>query len=74
MAMLPHGSRNVGIASRGRGLAGTLMLPIWESATMIVDPYSDAAEGEVRLTLTMLFGEPTMVRGDNWRQIKTIDG
>ena len=64
----------VGIASRGRGLEGTLMLPIWESATMIVDPYSDAAEGEVRLTLTMLFGEPTMVRGDNWRQIKTIDG
>lgn len=41
---------------------------------MIVDPCSDAAEGEVRLTLTMLFGEPTMVRGDNWRQIKMIDG
>ena len=63
----------VGIASRARGLVGTLMLPIWENATMIVDPYSGAPEGEVRLTLTTLFGKPTMVRADNWRQIKTID-
>lgn len=64
----------VGIVSRGRGLSGSLMLPIWEAASLIVDPYSRAPEAEVRITLTMLYGAPTMVRADNWAQLKGTVG
>ena len=64
----------VGIISRGRGLSGSLMLPVWESATLIADPYSRAPEAEVRLTLTVLYGAPTMVRAANWAQIKGTVG
>ena len=60
----------VGIVSKARGLAGTMVTPVWSAATMIVDPYTKAAEGEVRLTLTTLFGQPTAVRADNWALFK----
>lgn len=62
----------IGIASRGRGLSGSLVMPVWESMSMISDPYSGAAEGQVRLTLSLMFGRPTAVRADNWRQVKAV--
>lgn len=62
----------VGIASRGRGLASSLVMPVWESMSLISDPYSGAAEGQVRLTLSLMFGAPTAVRADNWRQVKSV--
>ena len=60
----------VGVVSRARGLMGTIVMPVWDAASLIVDPYTRAAEGEVRLTLTMLFGQPTAVRAANWALFK----
>ena len=43
-----------------RGIEGAAIAAVWESATMIRDPYSNAAKGEVALTLNYLwdFGIP----------------
>ena len=39
----------------GRGIAGAAVAPVWESAQLIRDPYSDSDTGEVRLTLHYLW-------------------
>ena len=54
-----------------RGIAGTAVAPVWSAATLIRDPYSGAAKGEVQLTLSYLwaFGIP---RTDNYRRLKLI--
>ena len=39
------------IFSLQRGLMGAVAMPVWEQGQIIVDPYSKAAEGRVRLTL-----------------------
>ena len=62
----------VGVASKARGLPGSLVQPVWEAGSMIVDPYSRAGEGETRVTMNMLFGQPTVVRQDNWRRLKAV--
>ena len=54
---------------RSRGLMGAAALPVWDSASLIRDPYSGAAKGEVALTLNFLwaFG---LVRASNFARIK----
>ena len=54
-----------------RGQAGTAVAPVWSAATLIRDPYSGAAKGEVQLTLSYLwaFGIP---RTDNYRRLKFV--
>ena len=54
-----------------RGIAGTAVAPVWSAATLIRDPYTGAAKGEVQLTLSYLwaFGIP---RADNYRRLKFV--
>ena len=41
---------------RGRGIAGAGVAAVWDSASLIRDPYSGAAKGEVSVTLNYLWG------------------
>ena len=63
---------NIGVMSKARGRVGSLVMPMWESGTLIVDPYSGAKKGETRLTLSLLYGKPTVVRQDNWLRVLSV--
>ena len=56
---------------RARGIAGAGVAPVWDQATLIRDPYSEAAKGEVALTLSYLwsFGLP---RASNFQRLKFV--
>ena len=54
-----------------RGIANTAVVPIWEGAQLITDPYSGAKKGEVTLTLSYLWGFK-IPRVANYRRIKYI--
>ena len=56
---------------RARGIQGAGVVPVWSQGEMIRDPYSDAAKGEVALTISSLwnFGLP---RTDNYRRVKFV--
>ena len=41
-----------GFIGRARGIEGAGVAPVWEDATLIRDPYSGSAKGEIALTLT----------------------
>ena len=58
---------------RGRGLAGAGVAAVWNSGLLIRDPYSQAAKGEVALTLSYFwnFGLP---RPSNFARVKFIAG
>ena len=58
---------------RGRGLMGAGVAAVWNSGLLIRDPYSQAAKGEVALTLSYFwnFGLP---RPSNFARIKFIAG
>ena len=56
---------------RGRGIAGAAVAAIWESATLIRDPYSGAASGEVALTLSH-FWDFALPRPSNFGRIKFV--
>ena len=45
--------------------------PIWQGVTMIRDPYSSAAEGQIELTISMLAGF-TITRLDGWTRRNLI--
>ena len=55
----------------GRGIAGTAVAPVWNSGSMIVDPYSKAKSGEVLLTLNYLWGFQ-IPRTANYRRLKYV--
>ncbi len=54
---------------RGRGLSGAAVAAVWDSGMLVRDPYSEAAKGEVALTLSHLwgFGIP---RPSNFKRLK----
>ena len=56
---------------RRRGIEGAAVAAVWEGATMIRDPYSDAGKGEIALTLNYLwdFGIP---RPANFKRLKFV--
>ena len=56
---------------RGRGIDGAGVAAVWEAARFVVDPYSRASEGEVALTLHVLwaFGVP---RPANFARLKYV--
>ena len=56
---------------RGRGLQGAGIAAVWNSGVLIRDPYSDAAAGEVALTLSYFwnFGLP---RPTNFARLKFV--
>ena len=54
---------------RGRGVSGAAVAAVWDSGMLVRDPYSEAAKGEVALTLSHLwgFGIP---RPSNFKRLK----
>lgn len=55
----------------GRGIDGAAVAAVWESADLIRDPYSNASEGEVALTLSTLWGFE-IPRPANFRRLKFV--
>ena len=55
----------------GRGMAGGGVAPVWNRGELVVDPYSNANKGEVKLTVNWLwnFGLP---RSANFKRIKFV--
>ena len=56
---------------RGRGIEGAGVAPMWESAQLVRDPYTRAAEGEIALTLTTLWGFD-LPRPSNFARLKFV--
>ena len=56
---------------RGRGIEGAGVAALWDSASLIRDPYSGAAKGEVALTMNYLwaFGLP---RTSSFQRVKFV--
>ena len=54
-----------------RGQMNTAVAPVWNSAQIITDPYSEAKSGQVLLTLSYLWGF-SIPRTDNYRRIKYV--
>ena len=53
----------------GRGIEGAAVAAIWSAGTLIRDPYTNAAKGEVALTLCYLWNF-AVVRAANFKRIK----
>lgn len=60
-----------GFVGRQRGITGCGVAPVWDAARLIRDPYTNAAKGEIAVTLTTLwaFGLP---RASNFGRIKFV--
>ena len=56
---------------RAAGIAGAAVAAVWNSAAMIRDPYSEAAKGEVALTLSTLWGFK-LPRPSNFARLKFV--
>ena len=54
-----------------RGIENAAVAPVWNSAQMIVDPYSGAKSGEVELTLSYLWGFK-IPRTNSFKRIKYV--
>jgi len=57
--------------SRGRGLAGAAVCPIWDAGDLIVDRVSQASSGKVRITLNYLY-DFQVVRASNFARFKAV--
>ena len=53
----------------GRGIEGAAVAAVWEAGQLIRDPYTNAAKGEVALTLCYLWNF-AVVRATNFKRIK----
>ena len=53
----------------GRGIEGAAVAAVWEAGQLIRDPYTNAAKGEVALTLCYLWNF-AVVRASNFKRIK----
>ena len=58
----------VGLA---RGIAGAGVVAVWDSAQLIRDPYSNAAKGEVALTMNHLWATG-LPRTSNFKRLKFV--
>lgn len=57
--------------SLGRGLEGAAVCPVWLAGEMIVDPYSEAKNGKVLVTINMLWNF-SLVRASNFARLKYV--
>ena len=55
----------------GRGIDGAAVLPVWENGTLVTDPYTGAAKGEVGLTMNTLWNF-AIVRPANFKRLKFV--
>ena len=55
----------------GRGISGAAVVPVWQGATLIRDMYTDAAEGQVRLIMHVLWNWG-IVRAANFKRLKAV--
>ena len=60
-----------GFVGLARGITNAAVAPLWESAQMIVDPFSGGAKGEIILSLNYLWGFQ-IPRKSNFRRIKYV--
>ena len=56
---------------RSRGIEGAGVVPVWQDAALIVDPYTSAAKGEIQLTLHT-FWNFGLVRPTNFARLKFV--
>ena len=54
----------MGAVSLQRGLAGAAVAPVWTNAELLVDPYTDAGKGTIRIFLITMW---------NWGMIRTAN-
>ena len=54
-----------------RGIEGAGVAPVWMSAQLTTDPYSNAAKGNVALTLSYLWNF-ALPRTDNFKRLKYV--
>ena len=55
----------------GRGIEGAGVLPIWQGADLIRDPFSGAGKGQVQITLHALWNWD-LVRTSNFKRLKAV--
>ncbi len=60
-----------GFVGLARGIENTAVAPVWQSAQLIVDPYTEADSGEVVLTLNYLWNF-AIPRVANFRRLKYV--
>ena len=53
-------------ASLGMGLRGAVAMPVWDSVTLLRDPYSGAAEGQVALTASGMWNFKILRASATW--------
>ena len=56
---------------RSRGITGAAVAGVWSSGTLIRDPYSSAAKGEISLTLSTYWGF-ALPRASNFARVKFV--
>ena len=59
------------VVSRAMGLRGAAVAAVWDSGSLIRDPYSDAASGGIALTLNYLWGF-ALPRPANFARLKFV--
>ena len=55
----------------GRGIDGAAVLPMWENGSLVTDPYTNAAKGEVSLVMNTLWNF-AVVRAHNFKRLKFV--
>ena len=50
------------------GARRDMVVPIWQNVELIVDPYTQSADGEIKLTSVMLFSTALLRAAGFWRQ------
>ena len=55
----------------GRGIDGAAILAMWENGSLITDPYTSAAKGEIALTMNTLWNF-NVVRTANFKRLKFV--
>ena len=61
----------IGLMAKQRGVMGSLCEGHWQTMTVVTDPYSRQATGELVQTMNTMWSGPVMVRSANWRQLKS---
>ena len=56
---------------RARGIEGAAVLAMWENGSLVTDPYTSAAKGEIQLTMNTLWNF-SVVRTANFKRIKFV--
>ena len=56
---------------RQRGITGCGVAPVWDAARLVRDPFTNAAKGEIAITMTTLWGF-ALPRASNFARVKFV--